>query len=132
MEIHDLMWQARRAYFNTPLPFRELLQEFVWNGKGTSLATMVEKLQKQDGRGWTADEYQASLDELVALGWLEPAGEDGDYRPTAEGQHLRDEAEHLTNDYFYAPWSCLNEAETADLHDLLTRLRDRLRQITEG
>jgi hypothetical protein len=137
-QIYDLWAYRDDSHLAAWRPYRPVSARtwetftHVWNGKGTSLAMMVEKLQKQDGRGFTAEEYQASLDELVTRGWLEAADEEGHYRPSAAGQQLRDKAERLTNDFFYVPWSCLGETETADLRNLLTQLWDRLKQIAEG
>jgi hypothetical protein len=37
----------------------------------------------------------------------------------------------LTDSYFYAPWSCLAEAEIAELHALLLRFIEQLRASEE-
>jgi hypothetical protein len=50
---------------------------------------------------------------------------------TDRGAALRQQAEETTDRLFYAPWSCLSEAEIEDLRGLLTRLRDRFAQVPE-
>lgn len=47
---------------------------------------------------------------------------------TERGQALRHEAEEATDRFFYAPCSCLSGDESDELHTLLARLRDELRQ----
>jgi hypothetical protein len=42
------------------------------------------------------------------------------------GKGLREQAEQLTNEYFYAPWSVLTPDERNELYDLLLKLRDEL------
>lgn len=79
-------------------------------------------------RGYAAADYDDAIAQLVARGWLAPDGEHGRYRATAEGDRLRTDVEHLTDQYFYAPWAVLADAEVGELRSLLTRLRDRLRE----
>jgi hypothetical protein len=105
---------------------------YMWNGKARSVAKAAELLQKEFGRGYTVREYGASLEDLLAWAWLEPAADADHFQLTAAGQQIRDEAERLTDDYFYIPWAILDEGETAELRDLLIRLRDKLKQIGEG
>ena len=50
---------------------------------------------------------------------------------TADGKSLCDEAEALTDQYFFAPWSCLNESELEELASLASQLRDGLRKTEE-
>lgn len=104
----------------------------IWSGKARSVAKAAELLEKESGRGYTVREYGASLEDLLAWAWLEPAADADHFRPTEVGQQIRDEVERLTDEFFYIPWAILDEGETADLRDLLTRLRDKLRAIGEG
>ena len=46
---------------------------------------------------------------------------------TADGKSLCDEAEALTDQYFFAPWSCLNESELDGLASLASQMRDGLK-----
>ena len=48
---------------------------------------------------------------------------------TADGKGLCDEAEALTDQHFFAPWSCLNESELEELSNLASQLRDKLKGV---
>jgi hypothetical protein len=65
------------------------------------------------------------LYELTALGWIEET--EGAYQLTAKGKRIREEAEALTIQIYFAPWSCLSESELADLLNLTSQLRDGLK-----
>ena len=64
--------------------------------------------------------------ELVERGWVQQDEET--CQPTAEGKRLRDEAEALTDTYFFAAWSCLSESELEELASLASQLRDELKK----
>ncbi|MEK6754436.1 MAG: MarR family winged helix-turn-helix transcriptional regulator [Chloroflexota bacterium] len=95
---------------------------YVWRGEINTLDKLYNELSF---RGITRDEYAEILQELVERGWVEETS--GEYQLTAEGKRIREEAEALTDRYFFAPWSCLNESELEDLSNLATQLRDGLR-----
>lgn len=101
---------------------------FIWRGEVKNANEMAEKAAP---RGHSLEAYQAALNDLVQRGWIEPAGENT-YRATETGQQLRQAAEDATDRYFFAPWIALNEAETNELHNLLTRLEISLKQMTEA
>lgn len=94
----------------------------VWTGKNNTLDKLMDEL---GFRGITRDDYASILQELVERGWIQQDGEN--YQPTAEGKRIREEAEALTDTYFFAPWSCLNESELEDLSSLAGQLRDGLK-----
>jgi hypothetical protein len=73
-------------------------------------------------RGNSRGEYASALAELARRGWLEPAGDAGAYQVTEAGKLMRGEIERATDEYFYAPWSCLSTDEIAVAHDLLIKL----------
>jgi hypothetical protein len=73
--------------------------------------------------------YAADLLGLTKQGWVRE--EAGTYRITEAGKKIRDEAEALTDGYFFAPWACLNESELEDLSNLSTQLRDGLKNPDE-
>lgn len=75
---------------------------------------------KLNYRGYSRQDYAKALDSLTARGWLRDTGEGRAI--TDGGQAARAEAERLTDQYFYAPWSCLSSAEIEELHTLLTRI----------
>lgn len=98
----------------------------VWLGKFNTLDKLYDELKS---RGITLDEYAQILQELVERGWVEENA--GEYQLTAEGRQIREEAEALTNRYFFAPWSCLSESELEDLLSLAIQLRDGLNGLKE-
>ena len=99
---------------------------FIWRGEASTAEELVEKLSS---RGHSVEAYAEALADLVSRGWVEETS-DG-YRVTEKGQALRQQAEEATNRIFFVPWACLDGAETAQLHDLLTRLRNNLQEMTE-
>jgi hypothetical protein len=93
---------------------------YLWRGQATTLNEIFQKLER---RGYSRDEYSQALEDLIRRGWVE--GKEV-YQITTLGKEIRQTAEETTDRYFYAPWSCLTEAEMEDLRDLLIRLRDGL------
>jgi hypothetical protein len=84
---------------------------------------MAEKLSF---RGYEAEEYDIAIQAAMELGWAEPGKRPDVFHLTKEGKQLREQAERLTNEYFYAPWSVLTPDELDELYELLTRLREGL------
>ena len=112
------------------------LDGYVWEafslvcaGAADSAARLFEQLAH---RGYSCGEYAAALEILTHRRWLEPAATAGAYRVTADGRATREAVERLTDSYFYAPWSCLNEVEITELHGLLRRFTERLRAKEAG
>ena len=99
---------------------------FAWRGEAQ---TAEELAQKLPNRGYSAGDYAASLAELVERGWL--AEVNGRYRPTEEGQRLRQTVEEATDHYFYAPWAGLDQNDQARLRHLLIQLKLKLEQLAE-
>jgi hypothetical protein len=97
---------------------------FVWRGEASEARELAEKLSH---RGYTANEYEEALQDLVARGWL--TGEGGAYRATQEGQSVRQKAEEATDRIFFRPWSCLSAGEMERLAGLLAKLRDSLHEM---
>jgi hypothetical protein len=107
------------------------LDGYVWEaftlvcaGEADSAASLFEQLAY---RGYSCGEYAAALELLTRRSWLEPAATAGAYGVTTDGRAVREVVERLTDSYFYAPWSCLAEAEIAELHALLLRWIEQLR-----
>lgn len=86
----------------------------VWAGDANSAEALAENL---GFRGYTADDYQAALDELSKKGWV-TADEAGAYTLTEAGQTLRNEVEAQTDTYFYAAFD-LSDDDKTDLSRLL-------------
>lgn len=57
-------------------------------------------------------------------GWL--AEEAGTYRVTDAGRAVREDAERLTDQYFYAPWACLPSSEAEEAWERLISLKEML------
>ncbi len=113
-DAHVAAWQIHNIEGNRWEAFSE-----VWGGKYNTLDTFYEEYSD---RGFTRDEYTQAFQELVERGWVQRVGES--YHPTAEGKRIREEAEALTDKYFFAPWSCLSELELEEMSRLAKQLRD--------
>ncbi|MFN8385630.1 MAG: hypothetical protein U0X92_04310 [Anaerolineales bacterium] len=89
----------------------------------------VKIAENMSFRGYEANDYQIALQAAQEIGWLEEAGESGIFRITQKGKELRAQAEAQTDEYFFAPWSTLTQEELDELYELLTKLRDGLREL---
>jgi hypothetical protein len=96
---------------------------FLWRGEADSLDALCERLAH---RGHPRQVYAQALAELRERGFIE--GPDSAPQVTEAGRAFRDRVEADTDRYFFAPWACLDDAAKAELADLLTRLRDGLRE----
>jgi len=117
MDSHMAAWQIHNIEGNRWEVFSE-----VWLGKFNTLDKLYDELKF---RGITRDEYAGILQELVERGWIEK--NEGEFQLTTEGKRIREEAEALTDNYFFAPWSCLNESELDELASLAGQWRDGLK-----
>ncbi|MET8140934.1 hypothetical protein ABZU32_11555 [Sphaerisporangium sp. NPDC005288] len=70
-----------------------------------------------DGRGWTAQEWDAARDRLAARGLVNPDG-----TATEQGHRLRDTVERVTDDLAIAPWRALGLEKAERLAELTTPL----------
>ncbi len=95
---------------------------YLWRAEATTLDGLYQKLER---RGYSRDEYRRALEDLLQRGWVRE--EAGEYQVTILGQEIRQAAEEATDQYFYAPWSCLSQGETEELRTLLMLFRDGLR-----
>ncbi len=100
---------------------------FVWRGEARTAEELAERLS---ARGHSMQAYAEALADLEARGWAEKTA-DG-YRLTKAGAALRQEAEDMTNRYFFAPWADLSTDEVVALRGLLQRLRDALQSMSAG
>jgi hypothetical protein len=96
---------------------------FLWRDDVHTAAELLEKLPR---RGYTEEDYAASLAYLAGKGWISPAGHD--WQLTANGRQIRQEAEEETDRIYFAGWNTLDETELNDLDDLLQRLLDQLKE----
>ena len=89
----------------------------LWRGEATTLNGIYQKLQR---RGYSQDEYRQAMEDLLKRGWVWQEGEE--YCVTVPGREVRQAAEEATDEYFYAPWTCLNQGVTEELRTLLILL----------
>ena len=120
-DAHAAAWQIHNMEGNCWEAFT-----VVWRGEADTLDKFYEEYSD---RGFTRDEYAQAFQELVSRGWIEE--NEGRYQTTVEGKRIREEAEALTDKYFFAPWSSLNESELEELFNLSTQLRDGLQTHKE-
>lgn len=76
-------------------------------------------------RGYSRMEYRQGLEECVRRGWL--SERDGVYVVTEAGRGVREEAERLTDQYFYASWARLGEGEAEEVKERLVGLEEMLK-----
>jgi len=93
---------------------------FLWHEEATTSEEMVEKVGEY--RHYDANDYTAAFAELVARGWA--TSENGKYTITETGKKIRQEAEDVTDQLFYAPFRSLTEEETEELNRLLEELAE--------
>lgn len=120
-DAHVAAWQIHNIEGNRWEAFT-----VVWRGEAD---TLDEFFDEYSDRGFTRDEYAQAFQELVTRGWIEE--NEGRYQVTSEGKRIRDEAEVLTDKYFFAPWSCLSESELEELASLAGQLRDGFTHSTK-
>jgi hypothetical protein len=94
----------------------------IWRGEADTLQALHRKLAR---RGFPLEVYESAIDHLKARGLLRER--QGSLQLTSAGQEIRQAVERDTDQYFYAPWSCLDDGETQALGDLLDKLVDNLR-----
>jgi hypothetical protein len=98
----------------------------VWRGEATSAEAIYDQLAH---RGYAREDYTRALAELTARGWIEPAGEADHFRAAEAGCAVREEAERLTDQYFYAPWKALAPDEQEVLRRCMAELFERCKGI---
>lgn len=116
---------AARPYFNQAGIVWSALGA-VWSGSASTAARMAEVMAF---RGYEANDYEVALQAAKEIGWLEEAGAPDSFRLTDKGRELRERVEAQTDEYFYRPWSVLLPEEIDELHDLLMKVRDQLREL---
>ena len=118
----DSHLSAARPHFNQAGIVWSVLTS-LWKEEALNPETMAEVMAF---RGYETFDYQIAVQAAIEIGWVEPASMSGTFHPTVQGKELCEQAEKLTNEYFYAPWSVLTQSELDELYTLLTRLRDQL------
>lgn len=101
----------------------------IWNALGSlwrkETVTAEQLAETLAFRAYEVNDYEVALQAAAQIGWAERIDTSA-YRITQQGRELREQAEQLTNEYFYAPWSILIQSELDELYELLLKLRDQL------
>jgi hypothetical protein len=118
----DSHLSASRPYFNEAGIVWSVLGA-IWKGEAITAEKMAEDMAS---RGYEDFDYEIAIQAAVELGWVEEASLPGTFRLTEEGTKMREQAEKLTNEYFYMPWSVMTQDELNEMFDLLAKLRDQL------
>ena len=116
---------AARPYFNQA-GIVWIALGAVWSGAAATAARMAEAMAF---RGYEVHDYEVAIQAAKEIGWLEEADMPGVFRLTEKGRELREKVESQTDDYFFRHWSVLTPEELDELRDLLTKLRDCLREL---
>lgn len=95
----------------------------LWHRDAVTAKQMAEKMTF---RSYEVSDYEVALQAAVEIGWAEVDDRPDTFRLSLAGKELREQAEQLTNEYFYVPWSVLMPDEVDELYNLLTKLRDEL------
>ena len=95
----------------------------LWRAEVDSLETVNQKLSY---RGHPSAVYSNAVIQLRKLELI--AGADHSLRLTVHGQAVRDQIEQTTDEYFFKPWSSLNEEQKAELANLLQHLNGLLQE----
>lgn len=118
-DSHIAAWQALGVEGHVWDLFTRL-----WN---TASPVSSEQLfEKVAYRGLSIEMVHQDLQNLSERGWVD--SKEGAFQLTAEGKRIREEAEALTDTYFFAPWGCLSESEVEELASLASQLRDGLKK----
>lgn len=96
----------------------------IWSGGAVTVEQMTESMAF---RGYGVEDYEVAIQAAIEIGWAESAEIAFAFRPTPKGRELREQVERLTNEYFYHPWSFMEQDELDEIYSLLTKLRDQLR-----
>ena len=92
----------------------------IWREGPISIEVVSDRLAR---RKWTKEETHQAVDEIRTNGWIEETME---LTVTERGNHIRNEAEALTNDYFFSPWDSAPRSDLETLSTLLPELNELL------
>ena len=98
----------------------------IWRGEANTMDALHEEMGQTV---FSREEFLGAVRDLIRRGWIEEKSEQ--YQMIAEGQRIRQEAEDLTDRYFFHPWACLNETEQVDFLNLTTQLSAGLKNSME-
>ncbi|HZD56401.1 MAG TPA: hypothetical protein VE136_06755 [Anaerolineales bacterium] len=94
----------------------------IWRSEVDSVPELVDQLAH---RGHSKEVYADAVTELQERGFIEAS--ESQLRITTNGQSFREQVEHDTQSFFFAPWSQLSDAEKSEVRELSLQMRDGLR-----
>lgn len=106
-----------------------LVLNTLWKNATVTAENIAESMSF---RGYEISSYEVALEAAVQIGWATRTNVPGAYQITQAGRSVREQAEQLTNKYFYAPWSVLTREELAELYDLLLHLKEQLHSFRKA
>lgn len=101
----------------------------IYSGNAVNPEQMTEAMAF---RGYEVDDYEIAIQAAIEIGWVESAALPFTFCLTSKGRELREQAEQLTNEYFFQPWSVLEQDELNEMYDLLEMLRNQLRDFSKN
>ncbi len=97
----------------------------MWRG---DFEDIPQYAQKRAIRSYDETEYQTALDDLTDRGWVAVNGAGG-VELTNDGVSVRQEAENLTDRYFFSAWATMPDNEIGEIRELLTQLLANLQAL---
>lgn len=92
----------------------------IWREDPTTINEVRERLER---RQWSQAQTEEAIKELRGRTWIEGSEK---LAVTELGKQIRDEAESLTNHYFYVPWASADQRDLETMSNLLRRLAAKL------
>lgn len=108
-------------------PFAWEALTYIWNNEVNSAATLAEKLSTRE---YSTEQWATYVQELIDRDWVTVADEK--YGLTTTGKSVRDEAEKLTDSYFYAHWQKVPHTDIDELRSLLQALQTKAHAVASG
>jgi helix-turn-helix protein len=126
----DAHLAAARPHFNQAGIAWSVLGS-VATGSAVTAEKMAETLSF---RGYEIDDYEVAIKAAIGVGWLEATEVEATrtLRPTQKGRELREQAEKLTDEYFYRPWAMIPQSDLDEFYDLLMLLREQLHEYRKN
>ena len=95
------------------------------------VAVPAEMVEQHPHRGHDEEAYQMALFDLQKRGWVTDSSA-GALRLTESGQQVREEAERLTDYYFYLPWTAVSGRQAEEFQATTQQLAAALQQLAEA
>lgn len=125
-DAHVAAWRTYGLDGHEWEAFSHVHGEFVFDDPVANGEELAEKLS--GFRGYDAAAYDAALQKVAALGWLQNG--DGKYAVTEKGNAIRTAVEVETDRLFFIPWTTVSEEDAEEMQTLLIALRDALQPPT--